>query len=406
MDKTCFASIQDALEEIKKGNFVIVVDDESRENEGDFIIAASKAGSKDINFLAKHGRGLICIAMTGERLQELDLHPMVRDNTALLKTAFTVSVDALKNVSTGISAHDRATTVRALLDSDTRPEDLARPGHVFPLMAMEGGVLRRAGHTEAAVDLASLAGLYPAGVLCEIMDEDGSMARLPKLLEMAKTFNIKIITIQDLIAYRQKTEKLVKEVIVVDCPTRYGQFKLHLFESILDGKQHPALVKGEVKGKKKVLVRVHDECLTGDVFGSKRCDCGVQLGSALMQIEKEGLGVFLYMRQEGRGIGFGSKMLAYHLQELGLDTVEANIRLGFKPDLRDYGIGAQILQSLGLSTIRLLTNNPRKVVGLEGYGLRVVERVPIEVVPFDENIEYLRTKKKKMGHIMTLDEDK
>ncbi|MBN2542990.1 bifunctional 3,4-dihydroxy-2-butanone-4-phosphate synthase/GTP cyclohydrolase II [bacterium] len=406
MKKDCFAKIEDALDEIKKGHFIIVVDDEARENEGDFIIAAEKVGPSEVNFLSKHGRGLICIPMAGERLDELDLHPMVQDNTALLKTAFTVSVDARKNVTTGISAPDRATTIKLLLNPDTKPEDLAKPGHIFPLKAMEGGVLRRAGHTEAAVDLARLAGLYPAGVLCEIMDDDGTMARLPRLIEMSKQFDVKIVTIQDLIAYRQRTEKLISEITVVDCPTKFGKFQLHLFESILDGKFHPALVKGDVQGKKKVLVRVHDECLTGDVFGSKRCDCGVQLGCALRQIEKEGQGVFLYMRQEGRGIGFGQKIKAYHLQDLGLDTVEANVRLGFKPDLRDYGIGAQILASLGLTTIRLLTNNPRKVVGLEGYGLQVVERVPIQVEPSDENINYLKTKKEKMGHIMNFEDEK
>jgi len=396
-------TIEEALKDFKKGKILIVVDDEDRENEGDFIMAAEKVTPEKINFMAKHGRGLICVAMTGERLDQLDLHPMVTENTARMGTPFTVSVDAKENTTTGISAYDRAATVKALIDPRTKPSDLARPGHIFPLRAQAGGVLRRAGHTEAAVDLARLAGLYPAGVLCEIMDDDGSMARVPKLLKLAKKFDLKIITIRDLIEYRRRKEKLVKRLVTTKLPTRYGEFTLHLYESIPDNHHHIALVKGEITPDEPILVRVHSQCLTGDIFGSLRCDCGQQLEQALMAIEKEGKGVFLYMRQEGRGIGLVNKLRAYHLQDQGKDTVEANEALGFKPDLRDYGIGAQILVDLGVRKMRLLTNNPKKVVGLKGYGLEIVERLPIEVTPNEMNVKYLETKRDKLGHLILID---
>lgn len=397
-------TIEEAIEDLKQGKMVIVVDDADRENEGDMIFAAEKVTPEVINFVSKYARGLVCVPMTRERIEQLDLSPMVKVNTAKLGTRFTVSVDAVYNTTTGISAHDRAQTIKTLIDPKTRAEDLARPGHVFPIQAQDGGVLSRAGHTEATVDLARLAGLYPAGVLCEIMDEDGHMARLPKLTEIAKKFNLKIISVKDLIEYRRKKEKLVKRIISVNFPTRYGHFRLHLYKSVIDEHHHLALEKGEVKGKENVLVRVHSQCLTGDVFGSSRCDCGDQLVHALTMIEKEGLGVFLYMRQEGRGIGLSNKILAYQLQDLGLDTVQANIELGFEPDLRDYGIGAQILVDLGLSTIRLITNNPKKIVGLEGYGLKVTERVPTEVPTTPENIKYLETKRDKLGHFLNIEE--
>ena len=393
-------SIKEAIEEIKKGNMVIVVDDEDRENEGDMVMAAEKVTPEKINFLSKYARGLICVPLPKEKIDILDLHPMVLVNTAKMGTRFTVSVDAKENTTTGISAHDRAETIKRLLDPETKPQDLARPGHIFPIQASEGGVLSRAGHTEAAVDLARLAGFYSAGVLCEIMDEDGRMARLPRLLEVAKRFDLKVLSIKDLIEFRRRTEKLVEKIVTVNFPTKYGVFKLHLYKSSIDEHHHLALEKGEVKGKENVLVRVHSQCLTGDVFSSLRCDCGEQLASALSMIEKESLGVFLYMRQEGRGIGLANKIMAYQLQDNGKDTVEANQQLGFDADLRNYGIGAQILVDLGLSTIRLITNNPKKIIGIEGYGLKVVERIPTEVAPRPENIKYLETKRDKLGHLL------
>ena len=395
-----FSDISAALDDLRAGKVIIVVDDEDRENEGDFVCAAQFASPEVINFMAKNGRGLICVAIREERARELELKPMVEKNTSHLGTAFTESVDYVHGTTTGISAYDRAKTIVALIDPDTKPSDLGRPGHIFPLVAENGGVLRRAGHTEAAVDLARLAGLYPAGVICEIMDEDGTMARLPQLKQIAKKFGLKIITIADLIEYRRRTEKLVERIARAKLPTKWGNFDIVLYRDILTGAEHIALVCGEVAGAENVLVRVHSECFTGDLLGSLRCDCGDQLHSAMRQIAENGQGVLLYMRQEGRGIGLAEKIKAYHLQDLGFDTVEANCRLGHDADLREYGIGAQILADLGLSTIRLLTNNPRKIVGLEGYGLKIVEQVPIIAPPNPFNIEYLRTKKKKMGHLI------
>jgi 3,4-dihydroxy 2-butanone 4-phosphate synthase/GTP cyclohydrolase II len=396
------ATIKEAIEDIKAGRFIIIVDDEGRENEGDLAIAADKIDADAINFMAKHGRGLICMPVTGARLDELNIPMMVGENTSKHNTAFTVSIEAKKKVSTGISAHDRATTVRAVIDPATRPEDIARPGHTFPLRAREGGVLVRAGHTEAIVDLARLAGLYPAGVICEVMNEDGTMARLPQLEMFAKQYKLKIISITDLIIYRRRHEKLVTKVAQANLPTRYGQFTAIAYKSTIDPDQHVALVKGDLSSDEPVLVRVHSECLTGDVFGSLRCDCGEQIDMALNIIAEKGKGVLLYMRQEGRGIGLHNKIAAYALQDKGLDTVEANESLGFPADLRDYGIGAQILADLGVKKIRLLTNNPKKVVGLEGYGLHVVETVPLRVDPNPLNLRYLETKQQKLGHILNL----
>ncbi|MCK4352141.1 bifunctional 3,4-dihydroxy-2-butanone-4-phosphate synthase/GTP cyclohydrolase II [candidate division WOR-3 bacterium] len=397
-----FNTIEEAIDDIKHGRIVICVDDEDRENEGDFICAAEKVTPDIINFMATHGRGIICLPSTPKRLQELGLDLMVDKNTALHGTPFTITIDAKEKTTTGISAWDRAITIKKFVDPSSCADDFARPGHIFPLRAQPGGVLRRAGHTEATVDLASLASLYPAGVLCEIMDSDGKMARLPKLIEIADKFNLKIITVAALIRFRQRREKLVKRVATTSLPTQYGVFALHLYESILTGYHHIALVKGKVKNRSNVLVRVHSQCLTGDVFGSLRCDCGEQLKKSLELIQKERCGVFLYMRQEGRGIGLARKMKAYELQDDGLDTVEANKALGFPPDLRDYGVGAQILVDLGLSTIKILTNNPKKIVGLKGYGLKVIERVPIEIPPNKINRKYLETKRTKLGHILDL----
>ncbi|MFH1701474.1 MAG: bifunctional 3,4-dihydroxy-2-butanone-4-phosphate synthase/GTP cyclohydrolase II [Candidatus Zixiibacteriota bacterium] len=397
---TEFCTVEEAIEEIKSGKMVIVVDDEDRENEGDFIMAAEMVTPEAVNFISKHGRGLICAPLTRERLEKLDLDAMVQRNTALHGTRFTVSVDAVNGTTTGISAFDRARTIKLLIDEDTKPEDLGRPGHIFPLQALDGGVLARAGHTEASVDLARLAGFAPAGVLCEIIDDDGNMARVPRLLEMADEFNLKITTVQDLIEYRRHHEKLITKVLEVKLPTCWGEFQLHLYKSDIDDHHHLALAKGDVSGKENVLVRVHSQCLTGDVFGSSRCDCGDQLAFAMQMIEKEGMGVLLYMRQEGRGIGLVNKLKAYVLQEKGRDTVQANEELGFKADLRDYGIGAQILKDMGLSTIRIITNNPRKLIGLQGHGLEITDRVPVLCEPNKHNQFYLETKRDKLGHLL------
>jgi 3,4-dihydroxy 2-butanone 4-phosphate synthase/GTP cyclohydrolase II len=395
--------IEKALDDIRQGNMVILVDDEDRENEGDLTMAAEKVTPDAINFMAKYGRGLICLSLSEERLNELRLPMMVTDNTSRFQTAFTVSIDAHKGVTTGISAADRAHTVLTTIDEKTQPEDLVSPGHIFPLRAKKGGVLVRTGQTEGSVDLARLAGLKPAGVICEIMNDDGTMARMPDLQVFAKTHNLKIVTIADLIKYRLSKESLVRRIATANLPTKYGgTFTAIAYENDIDQFHHIALVKGEIGLDDKVLVRVHSQCLTGDVFGSRRCDCEEQLHNAMAMVEKEGKGVIVYMRQEGRGIGLVNKLKAYCLQDMGQDTVEANEALGFKADMRDYGIGAQILADLGLHKIRLLTNNPRKIKGLEGYGIEVVERVPIETKPHQENIEYLKTKAKKMGHLLSI----
>jgi 3,4-dihydroxy 2-butanone 4-phosphate synthase/GTP cyclohydrolase II len=396
-------SVETALDAVRAGRMIIIVDDEDRENEGDLMVAAEKVTPEIVNFMATHGRGLVCLPLTRERLEELQLPLMVSENTARFQTAFTISIDAKAGVSTGISAHDRARTILAVVDPATKPDDLARPGHIFPLQAAEGGVLTRAGQTEAAVDLARLAGLAPAGVICEVMNEDGTMARRSQLEEISRRFDIPILTIAELIRYRMHHETLVSKLEETDLPTSRGHFRIHVYEDTIRGDHHVALVKGDVAGGEPVLVRAHSQCLTGDTFGSARCDCGEQLRMSMEMIEKEGRGVVLYiLNHEGRGIGLANKIRAYAMQDKGADTVEANRSLGFKPDQRDYGIGAQILVALGVRRLRLITNNPRKFVGLAGYGLEIVERVPLEVEPNACNLRYLKTKKEKMGHILDL----
>ncbi len=398
------STIEEAIEDIRDGKMIILVDDEDRENEGDLTLAAEFVTPEAINFMARHGRGLICLSITEEKAQELQLPPMVHDNSSAFGTAFTVSIEARRGVSTGISAHDRATTIRTAIAENAKSEDLVRPGHVFPIIARKGGVLVRTGQTEGSTDLARLAGCVPAGVICEIMNEDGTMGRMPDLERFSAEHNLRIVAIKDLIEYRMHRERLVERSGETRMPLRIGgEFKACTYANALNGDTHIAFIKGEIRPGDPVLVRVHSECLTGDVFGSMRCDCGEQLRNALRRIEAEGTGILLYMRQEGRGIGLENKIRAYNLQDKGFDTVEANERLGFKPDLRDYGVGAQILVDLGVRKIRLLTNNPKKIIGLSGYGLQVVERVPIEVVANEANVRYLRTKKKKMGHILNME---
>jgi len=394
-----FKSVEKALDDLRAGRVIIVVDDESRENEGDFVAAAEMCTPETMNFFLREGRGMICSPITEARASELDLDMMVAVNSSLHETPFTVLVDYRHGTTTGISAADRAATVRALADPTVKPGDFARPGHIAPLRAVDEGVLRRAGHTEAVVDMMKMAGMYPAGVICEILNEDGTMARMPELEKLAEQHNLTIVTIADLIRYRVAREKLVRKVVEVNLPTDYGDFRLHLYHNVLDGKEHMALVKGDIHTPEPVLVRVHSECFTGDTLGSKRCDCQSQLHASMLQVEREGRGVVLYMRQEGRGIGLTNKLLAYALQDEGKDTVEANEALGFKADLRDYGLGAQILVDLGISEMRLMTNNPKKVVGLESYGLKIVERVSIEVGENEFNARYLQTKKEKLGHL-------
>lgn len=404
MTKYKFNTIEEAIEDIRKGKMVVVVDDEDRENEGDLVIAAEKVTPSIVNFMAKYAGGLICLPIIRERLEELNVERMVVKNTDPNRTAFTVSIDAAE-CTTGISAQERALTIRKVLDPDAKVKDFTRPGHIFPIEYREGGVLVRAGHTEASVDLAMMAGLYPAGVICEIMNEDGTMARVPQLMDYIRKHHFKIITIADLIIHRRQTESLIERVAVVDMPTRFGDFKAYSYVSKISHENHLALVKGDISDGTPVLVRVHSECLTGDVFGSLRCDCGEQLNDAMKLIAKEGRGVFLYMRQEGRGIGFVNKMKAYNLQDGGMDTVEANKALGFAADLRDYGIGAEILADLGIKKIRLLTNNPKKVSGIEGFGMEIIERLPIQVKSNLRNIRYLKTKKEKMGHMLSFNEE-